>query len=279
MEANWKITVLVNNYTRGDTFRAEHGLSLLLEDGAAGPSILLDAGASGDVLLHNARLLGVDWNRLQAVVLSHGHWDHAGGLEALYAELDRPVPLIHHPDAFLPKASSSPAFHSIGTPFPSSEKAVPFPARNDIELADDLWITGEIPRTEETDREASAGFYRSKDGVFQPDPVPDDRSVVIGKPGRGFFLVTGCCHSGLVNTLNYVKEKSADKKTLGIIGGIHTIGASAERLASTIRKLKEEAPEFIAPIHCSGAREAAILFRELGEDVVIFPAVGDSFTV
>lgn len=279
MKAHWKITILVNNYTRGNKFRAEHGLSLLLENEKSGSAILLDTGASADVLLHNAKILGVDWNRLSAVVLSHGHWDHTGGLDALYAELNRPVPLMYHPDAFLPKASSKPSFHSIGTAYPASGNAIAFPSRNDTRLADDLWVTGEIPRTFSLDREASANFLQIKGDVFQEDPVMDDRSLVIEKPGEGFFLVTGCCHSGLVNTLDYVKGKSADKKVLGVIGGIHTIGASADRLNATIGRLKEEAPGFIAPIHCTGAKEAAIIFGELGPDVVAMPAVGDSFTV
>ena len=145
VEAHWKITILVNNYAREKDFKAEHGLSLLIEDEKSGALVLLDAGQSGDVLLHNARVLGIDWSRLTAVVLSHGHFDHTGGLAAVFESLDKPVPLLHHPDAFLPKAAGSPALHSIGTKPLVSAKALAFPSRNDTPLSDNLWITGEIP--------------------------------------------------------------------------------------------------------------------------------------
>jgi 7,8-dihydropterin-6-yl-methyl-4-(beta-D-ribofuranosyl)aminobenzene 5'-phosphate synthase len=154
-----------------------------------------------------------------------------------------------------------------------------FPAANDVRLAPDLWVTGEIPRKVDIEKEASAGFYSSRGGRLAEDPVTDDKSIVIEKPGEGFYLVCGCCHSGLVNTLRYVKEKVPDKRLLGVIGGLHLIGASEARLENTIAELKKENPPMLGPIHCSGLKETAAMFGALGPGVVKFFAAGDRIEV
>lgn len=277
----WKITIIVNNYVRETGLRAEHGLAMLFERIADGTLILLDTSQTGDVLLHNAEKLGIDWSRLSTIVLSHGHYDHTGGLMALLEKIPHRISLLHHPDAFAAKAALKPRFRAIGAEisvadFHSSRVSL-FPAKNEVYLAPDLWVTGEVPRLVDTDKEASAGFYLCRDGVYAEDPVSDDKSIVIHKPGLGYYLLCGCCHSGLVNTLRYVKEKSPDKKLLGVVGGIHTVGASKERLDGTIRELKKEAPELLGPIHCSGQKEAAAIYGEFGGEVCKFFAAGESF--
>lgn len=280
MKSAWKITVLVNNYVRGSDLWAEHGLSLALEHLSDGSIILLDTGRSGDILLHNAERLGIDWSRLSTIVLSHGHYDHTGGLMSLVGKLGHRVAILHHPAAFVPKAGMKPVFHPIGaemnmSDFPPQTVSL-LSARNDAALTSDLWVTGEIPRRVDTDREASAGFYLSRDGELVEDPVTDDKSIVITKPGEGFYLVCGCCHSGLVNTLRYVKEKSPEKKLLGVLGGLHLIGASDKRMEATIAELKKESPSLLGPIHCSGQKETAEIFKAFGPEIVRFFAAGDS---
>jgi 7,8-dihydropterin-6-yl-methyl-4-(beta-D-ribofuranosyl)aminobenzene 5'-phosphate synthase len=144
-----------------------------------------------------------------------------------------------------------------------------------LQIAPDLWATGQIPRRHAIEEEAHRFMSVERDGSTVPDEVRDDQSLIVYGEEGGFYLICGCCHSGLINTLEYAFELTGERKVLGIVGGLHMIGASEERLRHTIARLREFSPGFIAPLHCTGALETAILYRELGE-TVRFLSIGDT---
>ena len=290
---SWRLQILINNYTRHGSLQAEHGLSLLLyrrketrsgaPEGVQGsgddaPVYLFDTGQTPGVLLSNAEKLGLAWDSLSGIILSHGHYDHTGGLGGLLEDLPHEVPVYAHPEAFGVKLNSRPELHDIGSPISKDELAA---AGGRLELVteprflrEDLIITGEVPRRYDFEKEATAGFKTRRNGEVVDDTIPDDLSIVIRVPGEGFFLICGCCHAGLLNTVDYALELSGESRVFGILGGLHTIGAGEERLRKTIARLEELDLEWMAPLHCAGVRETAVMHGALG-DIVRFPAVGD----
>ena len=326
----WELTILVNNHVTGAGKLAEHGLSFHLGHARGWPagqgpptSLLFDTGQSGETLLHNAGAVGIDLNVVEGVILSHGHYDHTGGLMAL-AETRRTVtgaggsagggpaslPLYAHPAAFETKLKLHPRRRDIGAPFSREAlEAAGFEmhlSTEPVEVAPDLWTTGEVPRRHRLEEEAVAGFFAERDGAVVADTIPDDLSLIVLHGDGAFSLICGCCHAGLLNTLDHasalVMQLGRDGGGAGpaarnggagpatrsggagpapparvraVIGGLHTTGASDARLEHTIAGLREYDPAWIAPIHCSGQREAAVLHEALGERVR-FLGVGDS---
>jgi len=283
----WTITVLVNNYVRGGGFRAEHGYSLLLKgiaekgENAQNRSILLDTGQSFEILSYNSLQAGVDIAAVDTIVLSHGHYDHTGGLRGLLQILKEETSLYAHPAAFEKKYSDKNGLHMISTPV-SRDEVLTGPAKirlheetGPIRIAPGLQTTGRIPRIHKIEEEAHRSFTADRNGERIHDEVPDDQSLVLHTEKGGFYLICGCCHSGLINTLEHAVELAGGKKVLGILGGLHMIGAGEERLRHTLDHLRSYDPGFIAPLHCAGARETAMLYRDLGEKVR-FLSVGDT---
>ena len=280
----WTLTVLVNNYVKGAGLLAEHGLALHLSRSDS-DSILFDTGQTGTTLVHNAAALDIDLAAIGAVVLSHGHYDHTGGLLSV-ARPKGSLALYAHPAAFEAKLKLAPVRRDIGMPFSEEELEDAAFAINRLGeplcVAEDLLTTGEVPRTHDFEQEAVAGFYHVPAGMpagahagILPDPITDDLSLIALHPEGGFSLICGCCHAGLLNTLERAVALTGDRRIHGIIGGLHTIGAGAERMSRTVEALRAYDPDWIAPIHCSGQRESAVLHAGLGERVR-FLGVGDS---
>jgi 7,8-dihydropterin-6-yl-methyl-4-(beta-D-ribofuranosyl)aminobenzene 5'-phosphate synthase len=210
------------------------------------------------------------------------------------------LPLLAHPAAFETKLKLHPRRRDIGAPFSREAlEAAGFETHlstEPVEVAPDLWTTGEVPRHHRLEEEAVAGFFAERDGAVVADTIPDDLSLIVLHGDGAFSLICGCCHAGLLNTLDHastlvprlVKEgggagpparsggsgPSPPARVRAIIGGLHTTGASDARLEHTIAGLRKYDPAWIAPIHCSGQREAAIIHEALGERVRYF-AVGD----
>ncbi|MDY7029946.1 MAG: MBL fold metallo-hydrolase [Spirochaetota bacterium] len=290
----WTATILVNNYVKGGKFKAEHGLAMLLTGensvghGGEGSStgaarrrqVLFDTGQTPEVLFWNAELLGIDFSTLDAIVLSHGHYDHTGGLSRVLEKVEGRPALYAHPEAFFIKYNDKGGRRRVISPPIAKEEVAAAPVNfieegGPLQIAPDLWATGQIPRRHTIEEEAHRFMSVERDGSTVPDEVWDDQSLIVYGEEGGFYLICGCCHSGLINTLEYAFELTGERKVLGIVGGLHMIGASKERLRHTIARLQEYAPGFIAPLHCTGALETAILYRELGE-TVRFLSIGDT---
>jgi len=257
-----RITVLVDNHA-DPPLLAEHGFAAWIE--AGGTRILLDTG-QGEALLPNARALGIDLGSVQHIVLSHGHYDHTGGLAAVL-DLAPHANLYLHPDALRPKYSRQavPPHRTIGM---SRAVASLVRSRTGIvwadaptAIADGVVATGQIPRLNRV--EHTGGHFFLDEACTVRDPLLDDQALVIDTP-RGEVLLLGCAHSGVINTCEYVRALSG-RKVRAALGGMHLLHAQDEQLDATLRALQQLLPGTIAPCHCTGARAISALRAQFGD--------------
>lgn len=243
-----KIHVLTENTVNRKGLLGEHGLSFLIETGHR--RILFDTG-QGIALAHNASSLGIDLQTIDTIVLSHGHYDHTGGLNFFKHHL-HPLHLLAHPSAFEPKYAKNDRgdMHSVGI---MPDLALPVQVQYTItptEIMEKIWVTGPIPRSNELEH-FSGPFFLDREGKH-PDPLLDDQSIFI-KTKNGIAVLLGCAHAGLINTLNYIQSLANGQPIETVIGGMHLLRASEERIQWTMRQLLRFNLITIAPCHCTGA--------------------------
>lgn len=255
------LTVLVENCAQGRDLRAEHGLAVHLRAGAH--SLLFDTGQS-DLLLHNARWLGVDLSQLDTIALSHGHYDHTGGL-GLVCERAPKASLYAHPAAWGAHLARHPdgSTCDVGMAPRSRETARVFEThRHDTvtttEVAPGLFLTGEIPR--ETDFEDVGGPFVLDAAGRQPDPIADDQALFFDTRD-GVVVVLGCAHAGVVNTLRHVQRLAPGRPLHAVVGGMHLLAASPERMDRTLAGLRDLGVQRLGPAHCTGAAATARLWN------------------
>jgi len=271
-----RITVLVENRTAAAGLRPEHGLSFWIE--CDGRRILFDTGAGG-ALGHNAAQLGVELSTADAIVLSHGHYDHTGGLAAALAAAPG-AEVVAHPHALLTRYSLHPGKPPRPVGIPAESEAV-FGAlpvaqvtwsTGPLALSETVHVTGPIPRLTEYE-DVGGPFFLDADGRV-PDPLADDQALWIDTP-QGLVVCLGCGHAGVVNTLDYVRELSGDDRLVAVLGGFHLLQAGAERLARTVEALQALQPRLLAPSHCTGEHAVERLREVFGTHL----ASGEAGTV
>jgi len=247
-----RITFVAENTAGARGLLAEHGLALWIE--ADGRNILFDTG-QGLVLTANAEALGIDLGKTDAVVLSHGHYDHTGGIEHVLG--GRPVVYVH-PRAFDAKFGRRDDGEAcdIGSPVRSIDQIRPSVSdvvltTDPTKLADGIWVSGEIPRS--NDFEDTGGPFFLDESCTKPDPLIDDQALYI-ECGQGVVVVMGCAHAGLVNTLDYVSELTDGRGIHAVCGGFHLVGASDERIARSLEALTRHDVQRIGPAHCTGRK-------------------------
>lgn len=263
-----KITVVVDNsvpISSPRPFLGEHGYSLLLEVNAR--KILVDAGQSAAVV-HNLSLLGIHPNQLDAIVLSHGHYDHTGGLYHLLNSRNKPIPVYAHENIFQSRYSTGGGRKRfIGIPYVKDELTtlgVDWHLSSEpVEIVPNLLFSGQIPRL--TDYEAGdAKLVVCCDECDCQDQIIDDSSLYFSS-SKGLVVIAGCSHSGLVNTVEYGLKLTGHQQLSGWIGGTHLGPVSHGQQIKTLDKINEYDPHFIAASHCTGFEMMAELYKRFGE--------------
>ncbi|WP_022666176.1 MBL fold metallo-hydrolase [Desulfospira joergensenii] len=261
-----------------DTLLAEHGLSLLItvETGGDSRSVLLDSGYTDIAVPHNLDYLGIGLENIEAVVLSHGHMDHFGALEQVIKRGPAGIELVLHPDVFNPRALDIPTGDTLFfPPFPSKETLSEWGARvvenqGPLLLADEqILVTGEVDRS--TPFEKGFPGAKAREGKeFVLDNFRDDQSLVIHVKDKGLAVISGCAHSGIINSIHQARRLTGVEDVFAVIGGFHLSGpAMAPAVAPTIEALEQMSMSLVCPMHCSGFTAVSALSQALPDSFVL----------
>jgi 7,8-dihydropterin-6-yl-methyl-4-(beta-D-ribofuranosyl)aminobenzene 5'-phosphate synthase len=266
---------------------AEHGFSALVtvRRGGTGHTLLFDTGVSPDGLATNAERLGVDVGVLEAVVLSHGHVDHAGGFAGLSRlRSGRSLPLAVHPLVWTHRRFALPGRPAWELPTLSraaleSEGFAVVERRQPSLLLDGaVLITGEVDRT--TEFEHGLPFHEARrDGTWEPDPlVLDEQALVVRVRDQGLVVLIGCGHAGAVNIARHALRLTGTDRLHAMLGGFHLTGAAFEPIIEpTVDAFRDLDPDVLVPAHCTGWKAQHRLAAAL-PDAFVPNAVGTTYT-
>ncbi len=267
-----KIICVVDNAVKeGTGLQSEHGLSFWIE--TAYGNVLLDTGQTAAVLSHNLDVLGLSPREVDKLALSHAHYDHTGGLDAVLSK-NTALTLFAHPDVFRPRYSLRKGeYQSIGLSLSGEALA----ARADLSLGDapaeillGLWTTGEILERTEPEGRSPHHFIHTGKG-WEPDPYRDDMSLVL-KTNEGLVVICGCCHAGILNTLFHV-ERNFEGPIATVIGGTHLASADDPYLSHVIDVFNGRFRNLSLYLnHCTGKNAFERLAGAFGSRVTACPA-------
>jgi 7,8-dihydropterin-6-yl-methyl-4-(beta-D-ribofuranosyl)aminobenzene 5'-phosphate synthase len=271
---------------------ANHGLSLVVRafSGERQHVVLFDAGPVDYAVERNGKRLGIEFSAIEAVVLSHGHWDHGGGLLKAFELMEaaapkRGVPIYLHPGMFVERGQRQPdgGVLPMGL-LPSAEDLATAGARPVITpepqlLLDEMfWLSGEIPRVTSYETGLQNHVRRNPSGDWEADPlILDERFLAVAVKNKGLVVFTACSHAGLVNVLTHASECFPDQKLYAVMGGFHLSGETERCIPETVRDIARFDLSVIAPGHCTGWRALNRLVQTCGEDAVVPLAVGKLF--
>jgi 7,8-dihydropterin-6-yl-methyl-4-(beta-D-ribofuranosyl)aminobenzene 5'-phosphate synthase len=299
-----KSTDTVKRFTE-EPLLAEHGFAALVDLKDAGRRILWDAGMTRIALLENAKRMKIDLTTIDKIALSHGHRDHFAALTDVIQEIaeragprewdkhatleeirgwvegQRRVPLIAHPAAFrerwgIEEDGTKHGPHIVPRGEWEAAGADVILSEGPYELGPGCWTTGAVPRLSfEKAGTSPSSAYREGD-EFIRDYLEDDQSIVVNIKDKGLVILTGCAHSGVVNTVNYAREISGVEKVWAIIGGFHLGPAEDAEIQRTVDEIKQMAPAMIVPSHCTGF-EAIRQFANQMPDQFVLGTVGTRY--
>jgi 7,8-dihydropterin-6-yl-methyl-4-(beta-D-ribofuranosyl)aminobenzene 5'-phosphate synthase len=279
-----KVLILSENRTNLPECLAEHGLSVYIETGDR--KIIFDLGAS-DLYLQNAKRMKVELDQVDMAVISHGHYDHTGGVPS-FCEINNHAKIYIHEKAFA-------AAYGMDNGKPEEEPcSIRWTDQQREQVSDrlvltkgvtwltkDIVISGTIPKIE--DYIPTEAFYlKNEDGSLSVDPMEHEQFLAIraldedGK-SRGFFVFSGCSHNGVIPCLRYAKELFPGERILGLLAGMHLYNSSAETRDLILGQVAAEEMDYILPVHCTGIHAICDL-RRLVEDRCIPAGVGDKFS-
>jgi len=261
-----KITIVADNVVAsGAGVLGEHGLALHVE--ADGQAFLFDTGQSG-IAIGNAARLGVNLGAVETVVLSHGHYDHTGGL-AVFTNAFGPHRIVAHPGVFESKYATCKETEPrrigcpVSTEYLARRGAALHLEAGPQELGPGLMTTGAIAQTTDFEHIPSSLAVRTAEG-FRPDQFEDEQAIVV-TTDQGLVVVVGCSHRGVVNTLQCAQQLTGEERVLALIGGTHLVAASEDQLDGTVDELRRLDVEHIVACHCTGFKASVRLANEFGD--------------
>jgi 7,8-dihydropterin-6-yl-methyl-4-(beta-D-ribofuranosyl)aminobenzene 5'-phosphate synthase len=278
-----KITTLAENTVQPQAYTqlGQWGLSFyldLIDSKGEERKILLDTGINKEALLHNVKSLKKDLSILDCVVISHGHLDHtAATVEAVKASGG--IPVYAHPYCFYPKIFQNKKGKRNNIGVPDGENISEIEAaggtivlsKDPVEIVPGFWTTGEVPRRSFEKWRVTPGTKRIqlRDGEEFDDLLLDDLSLWGVVDGCGPFVVTGCAHAGIVNTLLQVQELSGSKEIYGFTGGTHMYDKNEADLERTLDELENFGLKLMSPCHCTGFQPTAMIWNRFPDEFVL----------
>jgi 7,8-dihydropterin-6-yl-methyl-4-(beta-D-ribofuranosyl)aminobenzene 5'-phosphate synthase len=266
---------------------AEPGLSCLIKvhAGSETHTLLFDTGISGTCLLHNAKTfassravlmgeVGADFRNIEAVVLSHGHFDHFGGLLGFLSQAEKGIPLFLHKGAFISRRLQ--VGPELWIDMPGMDEMALTRAGADLKKAEDastiasglVLLSGEVER--QTNFEKGMPGMEARIGdEWIPDPFYDDQGLALNLKGRGLVVIGGCSHAGIINTVKHLQKVSGIHKVLAVLGGFHLSGKNEKLIDPTISEMKAIDTEYVAPMHCTGWKAINRFAQEMPEQFIL----------
>ena len=295
------ITIIEDNYY--DIFRpdykiakryggnvyAEHGLACLVETVVDGRShsLLFDFGRTFPAMDKNVDTLKIDFDKLEALALSHGHRDHFGGLVQLLKsrteKIPKGIPFYAGEEAFAPRGTGK---------RPDNVTVIHHLKREDLEnlglvkiveikeptpIVSGAYLTGRIERVTNYEKGLPGDSVKRGD-KFEQDDFIGEQSLVLNAKGKGLVVLSGCAHVGIVNTVKYAQKISGVRKVHAVMGGFHLTNAKEELVQKTIADMKAIAPDHIVPMHCTGF-EAVVAFAKEMPDQFIMNTAGTKYVI
>lgn len=268
-----KVTVLAEDSVPYESpLLAQHGVSFWLEAERKGHvrRILVDVGQNPDALLYNINQLQIPLHQTDAIVITHCHYDHTKGLSAILKAIGkRDLPVIAHPSLFRLNFITDPFFRHVGVMQGDEADdlrkagAELVPAADPLQLMPGLSTTGEVPRVTDFEEVGISLSTVTEDGRVEKDLMKDDLALTARVKGLGAVVVTGCSHAGIINILRHCLKK--EERLEGVIGGLHLVEASEDRIEKTVSALGKFSPSLVAAGHCTGFRAQWALYGAFRE--------------
>ena len=266
---------------------AEHGFSMLIRVFSEGKAscVLFDTGGSPEVIVENAECMGISLSEVKCIVLSHGHYDHFGGLLSAVKAINKVnLPIIVHENMFETRGVANSKGNVRKYPeFPTEAQLNPariIRTKKPSLIADGMvCVTGEIPR--KTSFETGYTPHRILlNGSWNPEPlIWDERAIAINIRGKGLVVLSGCAHAGIINTVSYAQQITGIKNVYAVMGGFHLAGKEFEsRIEQTVEALQRINPKLIVPSHCTGWRAMCAIAKTLPE-AFVWNSVGNFYKI
>lgn len=254
-------------------FLGQHGLSLFLE-ARCGPNtrnIIVDVAQNPEALLQNMKLLGIQPESIDTIVITHCHYDHTQGLVRILDTIHKnDVPVVLHPDLFRLNFVEEPYLRHVGVMTGDTrEKIVSaggrlFETRQPLQIMTGLFTSGEIERKTDFE-EVGIALKTIEGGKIIEDTMPDDLALIARIREKGTVILTGCSHAGVVNICHQCKKMTDQQPIETVIGGFHLVEASTERIIKTVKALQQLKIGSVLAGHCTGFRAQSELFKVFGE--------------
>jgi len=292
-------SALVNIVMRSEEKKEKNNMNKNVKYKQNNKMFLFDTGPSEDGVIHNADIFGIDFDRIDGVILSHGHFDHFAGLANVLRRISlsrrnsTSIDLLAHPDAFLKRWEVYQDGKRAKMPFLDEEHLRELGAlihkRTGVTFlpsdeSPSLLVTGEIPRKASFEKGFPFQYVENRsdnETSLVPDPlVRDDQAIVVNVRNRGLVILTGCGHAGIINTINYAKKVTEIDKVYAVLGGFHLPadgGLYEEAIEPTLKELQKTDPDYIVPCHCTGWKAANRIIETMPEKF-LQSSVGTVFT-